>query len=142
MEPDVFFGKKPSCRLREALKAAANIAQNADDNVDVVVIPPEPSEETDKEEGDDDCMGSAPVKNVSGEENCFLFAEHFLVARCRASVSALALTTPPLCVLGSSRTSWQQASPFVQNSVKAFLLGFRMAFLMHSAFLIFGIGKH
>ncbi|KAH8032076.1 hypothetical protein HPB51_022916 [Rhipicephalus microplus] len=69
MEPDVFFGKKPFCRLREALKAAANIAQNADDNVDVVVIPPEPSEETDKEEGDDDCMGSAPVKNVSERHN-------------------------------------------------------------------------
>ncbi|KAL3192628.1 hypothetical protein MRX96_058850 [Rhipicephalus microplus] len=41
MEPDVFFGKKPFCRLK-------------------------PPEETDQKEGDDDCMGSAPVKDVSG----------------------------------------------------------------------------
>ncbi|KAL1480819.1 hypothetical protein MTO96_034653 [Rhipicephalus appendiculatus] len=49
MEPDIFFGKKPFCRLSEALEAAADIAQNADDNVDVVIIPPDPLEETDEE---------------------------------------------------------------------------------------------
>ncbi|KAL3254843.1 hypothetical protein MRX96_046731 [Rhipicephalus microplus] len=66
MEPDVFFGKKPFCRLSEALEAAADIAQNADDNVDVVISPPEPSEAAD-EEGGDYCMGSASVKHVSVE---------------------------------------------------------------------------
>lgn len=66
MEPDVFFGTKPFCRLSEALEAAADIAQNAEDDVDVVIIPPDPSPETDEEEGDEDCTVSAPVNDVSG----------------------------------------------------------------------------
>lgn len=66
MEPDVFFGTKPFCRLSEALEAAADIAENAEDDVDVVIIPPDPSPDTDEEEGDEDCTGSAPVNDVSG----------------------------------------------------------------------------
>ncbi|XP_042144213.1 piggyBac transposable element-derived protein 2-like [Ixodes scapularis] len=66
MEPGVFFGTKPFCRLSEALEAAADIAENAEDDVDVVIIPPDPSSDTDEEEGDEDCTASAPVNDVSG----------------------------------------------------------------------------
>lgn len=38
MEQHLFFGKEPFRRLSEALQAAAHIAQNAEDDVDAVLI--------------------------------------------------------------------------------------------------------
>lgn len=67
MNPDVFFGKKPFCRLSEALEAALDVAQDTDEDVDVVIIPPHPSPDTDEEEGDDDATSSVQVNDVSGK---------------------------------------------------------------------------
>ncbi|XP_077507215.1 uncharacterized protein LOC144116338 [Amblyomma americanum] len=54
MDPGVFFGKRPFCRLSEALEVAADVAVHAEEPVDIVIVPPEPSVDTDVEEADDD----------------------------------------------------------------------------------------
>lgn len=57
MESGTFFGKRPFCRLSEALEAAADVARDIDEPVDVVIVPPDPTVDTDEEEGDDDGCG-------------------------------------------------------------------------------------
>lgn len=66
MEADFFFGPKKFCRLREALEELDN-AEEADNDVDQVIVPPEPAAETDEEEGDDDCIEDRGVNDVCGE---------------------------------------------------------------------------
>lgn len=66
MEADFFFGRKKFCRLREALEELENI-EEADNDVDLVIVPPEPAAETDEEEGDDDCIEGLGVNDVCGE---------------------------------------------------------------------------
>lgn len=61
-----FFREKPFCRLSEALEAAADISHDIYEDVDVVIIPPDPSPDTD-EEGDDDCTNVVLVNDVSGK---------------------------------------------------------------------------
>ncbi|KAK8788849.1 hypothetical protein V5799_021375 [Amblyomma americanum] len=66
MDPGVFFGKRPFCRLSEALEAAGDVAVHAEEPVDIIV-PPEPSVETVEEEGDDDGTTDTVVNDVSGK---------------------------------------------------------------------------
>lgn len=66
MEPGIFFGRRPFCRLSEALEAAADVAGGIDEPVDIVIVPPDPTVDTDEEEGDDDGMTDAVVNDVSG----------------------------------------------------------------------------
>ncbi|KAK8759354.1 hypothetical protein V5799_003014 [Amblyomma americanum] len=66
MDPGVFFGKRPFCRLSEALEVAADVAVHAEEPVDIVIMPPEPSVDTDVEEADDDGTTDTVVNDVSG----------------------------------------------------------------------------
>ncbi|XP_077504966.1 uncharacterized protein LOC144114845 [Amblyomma americanum] len=65
MDPGVFFGKRPFCRLSEALEVAADVAVHAEEPVDIVIVPPEPSVDTDVEEADDDGTTDTVVNDVS-----------------------------------------------------------------------------
>lgn len=66
MDPGIFFGRRPFCRLSEAIEAATDVAVDIDEPVDVVIIPPDPNVDTDEEEGDDDGMTDVVVNDVSG----------------------------------------------------------------------------
>ncbi|KAH9359588.1 hypothetical protein HPB48_021643 [Haemaphysalis longicornis] len=63
MEADYFFGPKKFCRHREALEELDN-AEEADNDVDLVIVLPEPAAETVEEEGDDGCIEDHGVNDV------------------------------------------------------------------------------
>lgn len=44
------------------------LAQDIGEDVDVVIIPPEPSADTDEEEGDDDSKNIVKVNDVTGKK--------------------------------------------------------------------------
>ncbi|KAM7289739.1 piggyBac transposable element-derived protein 2-like [Ixodes scapularis] len=69
---DVVFFLKTFCRLSEALEAALDVFQDANEDVDVVIIPPDPSPDTGEEERDNDATSSIQVNDVSGilEAHC------------------------------------------------------------------------
>ncbi|KAL3182484.1 hypothetical protein MRX96_007170 [Rhipicephalus microplus] len=54
-EADFFFNPKKFCRLHEALEELDN-TEGAYNDVDLVIVPPEPAAETDEDELDDNCI--------------------------------------------------------------------------------------
>lgn len=66
MDPSFFFGGKPFCRLSEAVEAVESIPANVGSSIDIVVIPPEATVETDEEEADDDATEIASTNDVCG----------------------------------------------------------------------------
>ncbi|KAL3183879.1 hypothetical protein MRX96_033394 [Rhipicephalus microplus] len=64
MEADFFFGPKKFSRLQEALEELDN-AEEADNDVDLVIVPSELAAETDEEEGDGDGIEDLGVRSRS-----------------------------------------------------------------------------
>lgn len=67
MKPFFFFGGKPCWRLGEALDAVESITTNDSGSIDIFVIPPVPSVETDEEETDNDATNIVSTNDVCGE---------------------------------------------------------------------------
>ncbi|XP_075739087.1 uncharacterized protein LOC119181933 [Rhipicephalus microplus] len=102
MEADFFFGPKNFCRLQEALEVLDS-AEEADNDVDLVIVPPEPTAETD-EEGDDNCIEDLRMNDV-----CGLLEVHGLPA----DLLPHAQSAPKKARNGTA-PKWQQSAP--QNS--------------------------
>lgn len=77
MEADFFFGTKKFCRLQEALEELDN-GEEADNDVDLVIVLLEPPAET-GEEGGNDCIEDLGLNDVCGE--CYYFCNHFKSVR-------------------------------------------------------------